>query len=433
MINLFDWQTPAVAQQDAALLKYGSALNAGETGTGKTYMALDTCRRFGWRPAVLCPKVAIAGWTRSCKAMGVEPYFIDTYEKAVRGGTDWITRVGKKAYRWHLPDDTLTIFDEVHKTKSYQSLNCAMHLSHTMQGYACLNLSATVAENPLQMKAIGAALKLFHPRDFLDWMMTNGVTPCYFGGYEFKPKNAPLYLPALHAQLFPERGCRIRTKDVPSFPETQIIAECHDVSGRKLSRDLEDLVKAYMAQAEAVLTDQKTMMEFGLRMRQATEAAKLETLVELHDEYRENGMSVVLFVSFKHSLEYLQSKIKGAAVIHGGQTTAEREANVARFLRNEADTCICNIAAGGVGVDLHDADGNHPRVALICPTYSVVELRQALGRVHRAASKSKSLQRIIYAAGTIEEEICVAVAAKLDNLDLLNDGDIMNAIFKGNT
>jgi superfamily II DNA or RNA helicase len=430
VINLFDWQTPAVAQQDAALLKYGSAINASETGTGKTYMALDTCRRFGWRPAILCPKVAIAGWTRSCKAMGVEPYFIDTYEKAVRGGTDWITRVGKKAYRWHLPDDTLTIFDEVHKTKSYQSLNCAMHLSHTAQGYASLNLSATVAENPLQMKAIGAALKLFHPRDFLDWMMTNGVTPCYFGGYEFKPKNAPLYLPALHAQLFPERGCRIRTKDVPSFPETQIIAECHDVSGRKLSQELDALVRTYMAQAEAVLTDQKTMLEFGLRMRQATEPAKLELLLELHDEYRENGMSVLIFVNFDHSIEWLRKHVKNASFVHGGQSKTERENEIAKFQRNETRTCICNTDAGGTGVDLDDTDGNFPRASLICPNYNCVSLKQVLGRPHRAGTKSKSLQRIIYAAGTVEEEICAAVSAKLDNLDLLNDGDIMNAIFK---
>lgn len=430
MVELFDWQTPAVAQQDAALIKYGSALNASETGTGKTYMALDTCRRFGWRPAILCPKVAIAGWTRSCKAMGVEPFFIETYEKAVRGGTDWITRVGKKAYRWHLPDDTLTIFDEVHKTKSYQSLNCAMHLSHTMQGYACLNLSATVAENPLQMKAIGAALKLFHPRDFLDWMMTNGVTPCYFGGYEFKPKNAPLYLPAIHAQIFPDRGVRLRRSEVPDFPETQIIAECHEVMSKSLPKELDAIVKEYSTRAEQCLTDGKTMMEFNLRLCQATETAKLPLLVDLANEYMENGMSPVIFVSFKPSIDFLRAHFNGCAEVHGGQTLAERQANVTKFLRNETRVCLCNIAAGGVGVDLDDQQGGFPRAALICPTYSAVELKQALGRVHRASSKSKSLQRIIYAAGTIEEEICAAVSAKLDNLDLLNDGDIVNAIFK---
>lgn len=447
-MELFDWQRPAVAQLERALFKYGSAINSSETGVGKTCMTLDICRRHNWRPAVLCPKVAIEGWRRTCKAMDLQPFFIDTYEKAATGNAPWLSRVGGKMvkhpetgkqkrqkvfYRWHLPEDTLTIFDEVHKCKEHSSLFSALHLAHSAQGIASLNLSATVADNPLNMKAIGVALKLFEPREFIRWALINGVTPRFWGGYEFRDCMAEQHIPIIHSRIFPERGARIRIKDVPSFPETQIIAECHDVMSKSLPKDLDDLVKEYSSRAEAVLTDGKTMLEFGLRLRQATETAKLQTLLDLHNEYRENGMSVILFVSFSHSLEWLKERIKDAAVIHGGQSQAEREAEVARFQSNTSRTCIANIAAGGVGVDLDDRDGRFPRVSLICPTYNARELKQALGRPHRATSKSKSLQRIIYAAGTIEEDICAAVSAKLDRLDLLNDGVILNAIFKGNT
>lgn len=428
----YAWQKPAIAQQEAALLKYGSVLQGSETGCGKTPMALDTCRRFGWRPAVLCPKVAIAGWKRTCDAMGLEPFFIDTYEKAIRGSTDWVSKVGKKAYRWHMPDDTLTIFDEVHKAKSYRSLTAALHLSHSAQGIASMNLSATVADNPLQLKAVGVALRLFKPSEYMEWMLSHGVTPGYWGGFEFKERNAALYLPAIHAQIFPDRGVRLRRSEVPDFPETQIIAECHEVMSKSLPKELDAIVKEYSTRAEQCLTDGKTMMEFNLRLRQATETAKLPLLVDLANEYLENGMSPVIFVSFKPSIDFLRAHFNGCAEVHGGQTLAERQANVTKFLRNETRVCLCNIAAGGVGVDLDDQQGGFPRAALICPTYSVVELKQALGRVHRASSKSKSLQRIIYAAGTIEEEICAAVSNKLDRLDLLNDGDIVNAIFKPN-
>ena len=444
-MELFDWQRPAVAQLERALFAYGSAINSSETGCGKTVMTLDICRRHNWRPAVLCPKVAIEGWRRTCKAMGLEPFFIDTYEKAATGNTPWLSRIGgrmvenqktgkkkrqKVHYRWHLPEDTLTVFDEEHKCKNYKSLQCALHIAHTAQGIASLNLSATVADNPMDMKAIGFSLGLFKLNEYLDWMFANGVTPKWAGGYEFKEKHQDEYLPILHSRIFPERGARIRIKDVPSFPETQIIAECHDVMSKSLPKDLDALVKEYSSRAEAVLTDGKTMLEFGLRLRQATETAKLQTLLDLHNEYRENGMSVILFVSFSHSLEWLKERIKDGAVIHGGQSQAEREAEVARFQSNTARTCIANIAAGGVGVDLDDRDGRFPRVSLICPTYNARELKQALGRPHRATSKSKSLQRIIYAAGTIEEDICEAVSGKLDRLDLLNDGVILNAIFK---
>ena len=57
------------------------------------------------------------------------------------------------------------------------------------------------------------------------------------------------------------------------------------------------------------------------------------------------------------------------------------------------------------------------------------ELRQILGRVQRTGARSPSIQRIIFAKGTVEEEVCDAVADKLDNLDLLNDGEIMNLVF----
>lgn len=448
MISPFHWQRPAIDQLERALLTHGAAINASDTGTGKTVMALDICRRHNWRPAVLCPKVAIEGWRRTCKAMGLEPFFIDTYEKAIMGNTAWVSRIGGKmkthpitgkkkrervAFRWHLPEDTLTIFDEVHKCKDYKKLFCALHVAHSAQGIASLNLSATVADNPLDMKAVGVALKLFEPREFIEWALVNGATPKYWGGYEFKDRMAEQHIPIIHSRIFPERGARIRIKDVPSFPETQIIAECHDVMSKSLPKDLDALVKEYSSRAEAVLTDGKTKLEFTLRMRQATEAAKLQTLLDLHREYRENGMSVIIFVSYDHSLKWLRDNIEGAITIHGTQSEEERAAQIERFQSNASRTCIANIAAGGVGVDLDDRDGRFPRVSLICPTYNARELKQALGRPHRATSKSKSLQRIIYAAGTIEEDICEAVSGKLDRLDLLNDGVILNAIFKGNT
>jgi len=49
-------------------------------------------------------------------------------------------------------------------------------------------------------------------------------------------------------------------------------------------------------------------------------------------------------------------------------------------------------------------------------------LVQCLGRVWRAGG-SKSIQRILFASGTIEEQVCTKVRAKIGNLETLNDGD----------
>jgi hypothetical protein len=112
---------------------------------------------------------------------------------------------------------------------------------------------------------------------------------------------------------------------------------------------------------------------------------------------------------------------KDTVTVVGGQKTAEREAGIAAFQGNRARVLIANLAAGGVGISLHDLHGTHPRTALILPGNDPRLLKQALGRVWRQGG-SPSLQRILYAAGTVEERLADRMEQKLRNLDLLNDG-----------
>ena len=50
--------------------------------------------------------------------------------------------------------------------------------------------------------------------------------------------------------------------------------------------------------------------------------------------------------------------------------------------------------AGGTGLSLHDVNGEHPRVSLISPSFSAIDLKQALGRIHRAGAKSPAVQKL---------------------------------------
>ncbi len=51
-------------------------------------------------------------------------------------------------------------------------------------------------------------------------------------------------------------------------------------------------------------------------------------------------------------------------------------------------------------------------------------MRQSTGGVWRDSAKSKSIQKIVFVANTVEEKVCESVKRKLDNMDLLNDGDL---------
>jgi hypothetical protein len=93
-------------------------------------------------------------------------------------------------------------------------------------------------------------------------------------------------------------------------------------------------------------------------------------------------------------------------------------------MSDKSRVIVANIKAGGIGISLHDTHGNHPRTSIILPTNDAVVMKQAFGRIHRAGGMSKSRQIVVFAAGTIEEEICVCVRGKMNHIDSLNDGDL---------
>ena len=171
-----------------------------------------------------------------------------------------------------------------------------------------------------------------------------------------------------------------------------------------------------------------------LRARQRSERFKVPLLTTMTQELLYEEKSVVLFVSFKESFDQIYdnlSRIIPCSRIVGGQKVEVRDEEIRKFQADETRVAVVMIQAGGVGLSLHDLHGRHPRVSLITPTFNATELKQALGRIHRAGGLTKSLQRVIYAAGTVEEQACKAVKRKLANLSLLNDGDLQEGINYG--
>jgi superfamily II DNA or RNA helicase len=228
----------------------------------------------------------------------------------------------------------------------------------------------------------------------------------------------------------------LRIADIAEFPETQIISEpIATGEERKIQRIYDemtrDLNKALAIEDHDGLFDLAVRMDATkanhltilLRARQQIEALKAKTIAAMAKDGADEGMSVAVFVNFDESIDEVAKLLNTTCVIRGGQRDVDREMAIRKFQANQEKFIVCNIRAGGVGVSLHDPTGQKPRLALISPTYSAQDLRQALGRVHRAGG-AHSIQRLIFAAGTVEERACEAVATKLSHIDLLNDGDL---------
>ena len=156
-----------------------------------------------------------------------------------------------------------------------------------------------------------------------------------------------------------------------------------------------------------------------LRARQEAELMRVPVFLELTEQAIAEGNAVVAFFNFRQSLEAYRKLVREeSAEIIGDQKDEDRVQNIADFQANKVKICACMIQAGGVGLSLHDLQGV-PRISLIAPTYSAIETKQALGRIHRAGALSPSRQYLLFANGTVETQIARSLRRKLRNIEAL--------------
>ncbi len=418
--NLFPYQQEAVDRHLKILDSVGSSLDGTGCGGGKTVIASSVAARFALPIGVIAPKSVLAKWTDTLSSFGVEPLFVLNPEKLRNGNTPWLKKVskgGKKfSYEWQVPARCLFIFDEVHMFGAYNSHNGKM--LEAAAGNYVLMLSATAAENPLRMKAIGVNLRLFTGGYFWKWVREMGAEESRWGGLEWNPK-----LPAnkvamerLHHSVFANRGYRVSEETLrEQLPELMTEDDPLWLS----PRDKATIKELYEEMADP---DDPGGVK-NLRQRQSIELVKIPYIVERAKEIIESGGSVVLFLNFHESIDTAKKQFPEAEVIDGRVPQPERKKTQDSFQKNDLRAVIVQIAAGGQSIDLHDLDGRYPRVALLCPQFSGTVEEQAVGRICRVGAKSRALAIRLFAGGTIEQAALNLTAEKRENVAILNRGE----------
>ena len=436
--ELFDWQKEHCEKLIASVIVNGYAKDGSDTGTGKTVIALTVARRLGLTPFVVCPKAVVPSWREWIHKFSYKVAHVYNYEKLRLGNTEYYKknkRGMKRAGEWKIdPKKVLLIFDEDHRCKSAKSENAKLMIAAKEKGIPTLSLGATSCSNPIEMRALGYLLDMHNDAGWWGWCLKNGCKKGVFGGLSFM--GYATVLKRLHDHIYRKgRGSRIRIKDLPpgSFPETMIVADGYDLGDnarsdiKLLYADLKSELDNLEIKREA---DEESALTIQLRARQEVEILKVPIFEELASDAIESGNSVVLFLNFRATLDALMKRLSGLAeisLVYGAQDGFTRSLEIKRFQKNETRICLCMTQAGGTGLSLHDETGEFPRVSLISPSFSAIDLRQALGRVHRATGKSPSIQKIVFANDTVEMGVCKAVRSKLNNIDLIND-DEMNPI-----
>jgi superfamily II DNA or RNA helicase len=409
------------------LRNHKSALDSSETGTGKTIVGAEIARRAiktDLMPVlVVCPKAVIPAWERELKDRGITNPHVINYEK-LRAGKTFYGHWEKKKWVWDLDDYALLIFDEAHKCGGVDTKNAKM-LIEAKDRYRVLMLSATLASSPIQMRAAGWLLGAHGLGNFWQWCLKNGCVKNRWNGVEFS--GDPKHIVSI-AESIAHRCSRMTVADLADhFTETQIVTEPLDF-GDEIGAIYDEMETELLELEKASKTDKKNSaaeaLVAQLRARQRVELLKVPVIVDMANDLLAEGKSVAIFTNFKATLEALVPKLwpkAGISCIHGDQTAEERQTAIDLFQTDVSRVILCQTAAGGVGISLHDVTGKYPRAAIISPDWNEKNIVQVIGRVHRAGGKTPSMQRILFAAGTVEEKVEKSVRKKIENLNLLNE------------
>ena len=408
--ELYDSQEAHADFLTDSLLDHGCALDASDTGTGKTPVAVDIAWNLGRRPVVVCPKPVIPSWNEWIEQRSwTSKPIVTNYERIRTGRTELYQK--RDGWTGLEADKDLLIFDEVQRCKG-QSTQTKDLLIHSM-GIPTLCLSATAASSPLHMKALGYRLGLFPaPNRFWNWARCRGCISGTWGGLLFV--NGKRWMPVIHEEIKPFMS-RMRREDQPEFPETMIVDDPIDFGSQlnKLWRELEAIIDSIPEGGQVPIVE-------ILRARQEAELIKVPYTVELAKDALEAGDQVVVFLNFHASIDQVISGLREAGIEpkeYSGRTAKGRDAWAKDFREDRLPCLVAQNAAGGVGLNLH---GRKPRTALHSPTWSANDHIQLLGRVHRSGG-SKSYQRIL-TCGEDEQRVQKKCVKGCDLIDTFNNG-----------
>lgn len=435
--KLLSFQVAHVLQLFECFKKENVVLDASDTGTGKTYCTIALCKMLNLNPFIICPKSVINTWLEVCTLFGVKIFGIANYE--MLKGSKYYTEdleavlcpyldkvyVDKKAdFEFQLPNNVLVIFDEAHRCKNYKTITSRLLLSIKKTNRKMILLSATITDKIELFKSFGVVFGLYSKlTDYNTWMRKQLIiNKVILDKKNLDDAQKNLYI--INKTLFPAFGSRMKIKELGNlFPENNVMANAYYLTNHAEVDKLYNEINLALLE----LKDKETRAEaLGkiVRARQRIELLKVPIFEDLAKEALDNGYSIAIFVNYRETMDHLCNLLNTACVINGDQTLEERQANIKEFQENKSNIIIATIQSGGVGISLHDLYGV-PRMSLISPSWSAIDIKQALGRIHRAGSKTKCIQKIVYCAKTYEEKICNIIKTKLRNLSGINDGDLV--------
>ncbi len=132
-------------------------------------------------------------------------------------------------------------------------------------------------------------------------------------------------------------------------------------------------------------------------------SAKFDLLFDLLPELLEEGRRVLLFSQFTTMLGLIEDEVTSRGIVYSKLTgqTRRRDEAIDRFRSGDADVFLISLKAGGVGLNLVEAD----TVIHYDPWWNPAVEHQATDRAHRIGQHRPVFVYKLIAEGTVEEKI----------------------------
>jgi len=151
-------------------------------------------------------------------------------------------------------------------------------------------------------------------------------------------------------------------------------------------------------------------------------SAKLEVLMMLVDELRDEGHRALIFSQFVKHLTVVRETLDKQGIeyqyLDGSTPAKDRQQRVDSFQEGEGDLFLISLKAGGTGLNLTGAD----YVIHLDPWWNPAVEDQATDRAHRIGQERPVTVYRLVAEGTIEEQILELHANKRELVAGVLDG-----------
>lgn len=449
------------------LTRYAGYIDTSQTGSGKSYIVMAVAIKFLFPLIVICPKGAIEQWESLAKQYNVHLYAVMTYDtlRSTKGHQpshgllarfDDTTKKDKVQFfptdllKAILAHGVLIVFDEFHSVKNDSDRHKAASaitrqilLTGGNARFAALSASPFDKEEHAVhvVKFLGLIRyqKMFMTDQATKEFRGLGIEELIQVAKKYDAKTTELILvqfpPAkntinkLTFRLFSEVILRYigSTMPPPDIPFEKDVANGYYVMSEQDIMLLTSGIKTLSVATnydDASRTVDTTNIDLGgiTKSLMQIEESKVPTFARLAKAVLDGNSKakVIIYVNYKDTINKLSTLLQQYSPMTMQGKDSQKTRDQIRITFNESPyfrVLISNTIVGGQSINLHDTVGDAPRTVFISPSYSIIQLHQATGRVHRVGLKSKATIRFVFGKEASKEmHILDALARKKDVL-----------------